>query len=336
MSITREKASLFSIIIIILQHITTSTRTTPTTINDTCQNSTCGNLHIRFPFQLKGLQPNRCGYPGFELSCTNNNDTVIELPLSGKFLVRNINYTIQRMEIYDQNGCIARRVFTGFNLTGTPFKVDEYVSYTLLNCSRDVPLYDYRIICCLSSPTYRVVYFPSNESIDSFSLTDKCKLADPIKWPWIFFDRKWPWIPYLSLDHFVYRDPSDKSLFVSWNVPECSRCEIQGGNCGYYSNHSIGCFAKETKIAISLSLGVFVSILSGMIIFISVCKKADKEERENQLRIEQFLEKKCSQAHSIQSCRFEEDHEQIGDQIRQRGIWECFRGEAYKWYPSSS
>lgn len=36
-------------------------------------------LFVQFPFWLKD-QPYHCGYPGFELSCTQNNQTMLELP----------------------------------------------------------------------------------------------------------------------------------------------------------------------------------------------------------------------------------------------------------------
>ncbi|RVW87547.1 Rust resistance kinase Lr10 [Vitis vinifera] len=51
---------------------------------DECMASNrCGDQGplIQFPFRLKD-QPCHCGYPGFELSCTENNQTMLELPVS--------------------------------------------------------------------------------------------------------------------------------------------------------------------------------------------------------------------------------------------------------------
>ncbi|RVW33830.1 Rust resistance kinase Lr10 [Vitis vinifera] len=53
---------------------------------DECMTSNgCGDQGplIRFPFRLKH-QPHHCGYPGFELSCTENNQTMLDLPVSIK------------------------------------------------------------------------------------------------------------------------------------------------------------------------------------------------------------------------------------------------------------
>ncbi|KAJ4950332.1 hypothetical protein NE237_027164 [Protea cynaroides] len=45
---------------------------------------------IQFPFRIKGRQPKHCGYPGFAVSCTVRKETVLALPFSGSFFVRNI------------------------------------------------------------------------------------------------------------------------------------------------------------------------------------------------------------------------------------------------------
>jgi hypothetical protein len=37
--------------------------------NTSCTQESCGNLIIRFPFSLAGVQPLYCGYPVFDLTC---------------------------------------------------------------------------------------------------------------------------------------------------------------------------------------------------------------------------------------------------------------------------
>ncbi|KAI3975616.1 hypothetical protein MKX01_017529 [Papaver californicum] len=300
-SLKKKKAFITSVIlfIIIFQHIITSSSTSATASSDTCRSLTCGSqnyIQIRFPFRLKDQQANHCGYPGFELSCTNNNETVIELPLSGKFLVKSIDYRSQSLEIYDQNGCISRRLI-GFNISDTPFRRQEYGNYTFLNCSREVAnqgRYDYKTISCLSSPslTYRILCLDSGDSLVGISLAGNCKLlASSIAWP---------------NDHpYSGGKITLNSLNMSWDEPNCGSCEFAGGKCGYKNQNStlpIGCFGippsspsyhkpKGKKIAISLSLaGLFLFVLTVLIIIIKMNKKTDKEEEENLLMIEQFLE----------------------------------------------
>ncbi|KAL6321138.1 hypothetical protein AAG906_012910 [Vitis piasezkii] len=64
--------------------------------DDECKASRCSHHGpvIRFPFRLKH-QPEHCGYPEFELSCSEENWTILELPYLGKLWVEEINYTSQ-------------------------------------------------------------------------------------------------------------------------------------------------------------------------------------------------------------------------------------------------
>ncbi|THG15068.1 hypothetical protein TEA_019368 [Camellia sinensis var. sinensis] len=53
--------------------------------SDECAVTRCGDdgPDIRFPFWLKDHQPNHCGYPGFQLSCSPTKDTLLDLPFFG-------------------------------------------------------------------------------------------------------------------------------------------------------------------------------------------------------------------------------------------------------------
>ncbi|MCL7042934.1 hypothetical protein MKW94_010318 [Papaver nudicaule] len=88
---------------------------------------------------------------------------------------------------------------------------------------------------------------------------------------------------------------------MTWDEPKCSSCEFAAGKCGYKNQNSslpVGCFGiplpyhkpRGKIIALSLGLsGLFLFVLS-MIIFIKIRKKTNKEEEENLLKIEEFLE----------------------------------------------
>lgn len=68
---------------------------------------------IRFPFRIKGRQPEHCGYPGFDLSCNPiNNITEFEfqfpvkastnkiaIPLSAQASVQEIDYKLQVIHV---------------------------------------------------------------------------------------------------------------------------------------------------------------------------------------------------------------------------------------------
>lgn len=235
--------------ILLLQHIIT-VRADATEKSDACQSLSCGNssngFQIRFPFRLKDKQPIPCGYSGFELTCTDNNETEIDLPFSGKFLVKDINYRSQIIEIYDQNDCIPGRLLN-FNISNSsPFKpeLDRYVSY--FNCSMDladVQEFSYGAVSCLSSPSlaYKVFGLDSQVSFAYF-LPDNCVLSSAsIKWPSTMYPSEY----YKLLNGWYPGDGNLGSLFMKWDEPSCGSCEIFGGKCRYKNHNSslsVECF----------------------------------------------------------------------------------------------
>ncbi|KAJ6972497.1 hypothetical protein NC653_032936 [Populus alba x Populus x berolinensis] len=84
-----------------------------------CSISACSidDVPVRFPFRLEGNQPRNCGYPGFDLSCNNPRTTVLKLPHSGDFLVRDIDYCTQQIQLYDSDNCLPKRLLQ-LNLSG--------------------------------------------------------------------------------------------------------------------------------------------------------------------------------------------------------------------------
>ena len=65
-----------------------------------CAPSSCGNIHnISFPFRLKN-DPEKCGDSSYELSCDENNHTVLSL-FERKYYVQEINYNNYTIRIVD-------------------------------------------------------------------------------------------------------------------------------------------------------------------------------------------------------------------------------------------
>lgn len=103
---------------------------------DECTLTTCSHHGptIRFPFRLNNHQPQHCGYPSFDLSCSQTNDTVLDLPFSVKVLINYINYTSQSIHITDPYGCFPRQL-RNLNLSSSPFQFSDFVyDFSLFNC----------------------------------------------------------------------------------------------------------------------------------------------------------------------------------------------------------
>ena len=93
---------------------------------DECKATRCSHHGpvIRFPFRLKDQAfPDYCGYPGFELSCSEEKRRII-LDLqyySVKFWVKKINYTSQEIIVRLADYCPQKQI-PDVNLFASPFQ----------------------------------------------------------------------------------------------------------------------------------------------------------------------------------------------------------------------
>ncbi|XP_010662998.1 rust resistance kinase Lr10 [Vitis vinifera] len=140
---------------------------------DECMKSNrCGDQGplIQFPFRLQG-QPPHCGYPGFNLSCTENNQTMLELPGSVKLLVKDITYKSREIIVQDPDNCLARQL-GNLNLSASPFQFNFGEENTFFDCSSDkTDAYFYQPIPCLSIPGNPVYAVHSSELVQYLNLS---------------------------------------------------------------------------------------------------------------------------------------------------------------------
>ena len=236
-----------------------------------CLISECSihDVPVRFPFRLEGQQPRNCGYPGFDLSCSNQSLTVLKLPHSGDFLVRDINYLTQQIQLYDSDNCLAKRLLQ-LNLSGSPFRGFFHQNYTFLSCPTQLVKSRFTTINCLSNSTISVLATSSmNLEKVMFSSCDViCTLTLPVSWP-------------VQYNEGFSSDLSE-DLLLTWLSPDCKKCETQGSMCGFYGNASqeIGCSYDSKKGNISY---LYFYFLSHNFIIIFNCI-LDKEKAEIPLR----------------------------------------------------
>ncbi|EEF51348.1 putative RING-H2 finger protein ATL21A [Ricinus communis] len=216
-----------------------------------CQES-CSRTgqEIRFPFGLTG---GRCSYPGFNLSCSAGDQTILALPRAGNFIVQFIDYSAQQIYIRDPGNCIAERFLKNFSLSGSPFIAEIYRSFTFLNCSSNFSASflppSSRKVKCLSSENSTVVallnsYDQGYEPSSFPSCTVMAKRVEvPVSW------YRWA--------------EGDASL--TWTKPDCRSCEERGGTCGFKGDTGldIGCFdLPRSKRALprSAKYGIIIGI----------------------------------------------------------------------------
>jgi hypothetical protein len=185
--------------------------------NVSAEESRCGahGPTIRFPFRLNS-QPKNDGYPGFTLSCTHTNQTMLELPISVKLFVKEIDYKSQVIQLYDPHHCFPRGL-RGLDLSSShfQFKLDLY-DYALFNCSPRETTY-HSAISCLGGPNYKVfaLWLGPDEYNMSLGLLHCTKMYTLRSMPY----------------DVIVLNP-EKFLQLKWSTPACRQyCEVKGMRC---------------------------------------------------------------------------------------------------------
>ncbi|XP_042948101.1 rust resistance kinase Lr10-like isoform X4 [Carya illinoinensis] len=249
-----------------------------------CEELRCGGNGpaIRFPFRLKDMrQPDHCGFPGFTLSCTHSNQTLLELPTSVKLFVEMIDYTTQVIQLYDPNHCFPREL-RGRNLSSSPFQseilldnyYDHHRGYGLFNCSEtDHERNNTHRISCLSGPTHQVYALYFGDLLSELPISSCTKMYN--------IDGDVP-------EGAVRGDVN--ILRFKWSSPDCRRCERRGKNCRILKKNNstdkskTECFPRQRNHAKGASKKL-VLIVIGYRVY-----RYDKVEKENQAKIKTFLE----------------------------------------------
>ncbi|KAK3194628.1 hypothetical protein Dsin_025938 [Dipteronia sinensis] len=213
-----------------------------------CETSFCGNddVPIRFPFQVERKQSGNCSVPGFRIGCNIHGKTILNLPNSGQFFVREINYISQQISLYDPDNCLPGRL-QSLNLSGSPFSVSFYHNYTFLSCPAQLTKSRYAAIDCLSNSTTSVLATISMSLVNS--MTPSCQIIStlpvPVSWP-VQYDEG-------------FSNDLNNDLQLTWYESDCIDCESRGGVCGLKSSNSqeIGCFYNSKSGQSNYNLLVF-------------------------------------------------------------------------------
>ncbi|EYU29477.1 hypothetical protein MIMGU_mgv1a003032mg [Erythranthe guttata] len=225
---------------------------------------------IRFPFRHQTQQPQRCGYPGFDLNCDHKKDTVLVLPFSVNVVVKEINYTSQTILVHDPENCLPQKL-PHLNLSTSSFNflLDDYLisDSAIFKCS-DADKSLYRFIPCLVDPINKY-YFVDNHNTRLYPLNSCTKIHDISAVPWSI---------------------SDKNGFrLEWSEPTCGHCEAQGKRCSLYNStrlDSIHCIDKQPTTN-HHGFGCFLAVII-LVAFVHQYIRF-RIGRENQIKIEKFL-----------------------------------------------
>lgn len=130
------------IFLLIFDLITTCYAQLRTASQNDCTETRCSRHGpaIRFPFRLKGSQAQHCSYSqSFDLTCTKENQTLLQLPTSTKFFVEKIDYKSQTIHISDPGGCPMRQI-QNLSLSSSPFQyttINSTMNLTVFSCEAE-------------------------------------------------------------------------------------------------------------------------------------------------------------------------------------------------------
>ncbi|XP_024172605.1 rust resistance kinase Lr10 isoform X1 [Rosa chinensis] len=289
---------------------------------------------IKFPFRLKH-QPLHCGNPEFEVSCSSfSNMTMIQLSSSsGLFTIQTIDYENQYFDVYNRDGCLPRRLvnftisssslFQPARLFGNDYCIFSgkyFPDLKLLNCSTPENFSTgnfnkkYIPITCLSIPGHQVVATLPSTSLSDLPVPRCRSLIGPI------------YLPLRRVGGNPDNCVPDSVLILKWDLgdfPGCQNCKA--GRCQFnYNSNQLECHpelsppppppsppppspgvsnSKRPRYIIGVSIACFVLIsVASVAIFFHVTQTKRIEEKENQMKIERFLNDHKSHVPTRYSC----------------------------------
>lgn len=199
---------------------------------------TCGNLsvNISYPFRL-GSRPDYCGYPGFDLTCTNNSAMMIRIN-NKRYQVKGIDYSNRLLTIVDPDPDFVVQTcpqpYANTTLDPRRFEYsDRDQNLTVfLSCSsfRTPMLYS---IDCLVNETagagLRSYYGIQNGSLAGLGGICGSTMLVPVS-------RTAAGL--LMNGKLSFGNALREGFAVSWRAGRawCSECVDSGGFCGFYSN----------------------------------------------------------------------------------------------------
>ncbi|MED6196152.1 hypothetical protein PIB30_044651 [Stylosanthes scabra] len=254
-------------------------------VNGRCTDK-CGRIKIQFPFYLRDSNLNNLEnatyLPGFELSCNDEDQTLLKLPKakSLSFFVKKIDYKSQQIQIYDPNNCLPSQLLALGNSSTSPFRFIS-VDYGGETISSNVSFFS-----CPSSSSSNscpIVELDSSSDFIDPGILSCAKVRDVISVEW----------------RFAYDDKS--SLFLGWSNPNCGQCEAQGKKCRFKSDgakkEEIECYiCKTNNISTSTRVLIVAGTIIGLMLLLLLAfavyhiYRYFKTKGEDKDRIEKFLE----------------------------------------------
>ncbi|KAL8106290.1 hypothetical protein AgCh_029907 [Apium graveolens] len=302
--------------------------------DEECRTGRCTHHgpEIRFPFQLKEWQPERCGLPGFRVSCYRGktmlhiqylaNTTLpgIQLLLYKEQSIRSINYKSQEIELdpYDFTNTL-KLVSTSISTQSTtvpPFEglYSRGSNGTFVSCSSRVDGQSDvlpAVLTSLRGQAFPVYYLQAYISSDVPIITSCTKI----------FSSSLP--NGLLAGRF--------SPTISWSTPNCGICEAKGKYCKLTNNGtSTICLSKghgSIKPIAGIIPGATISVLVVVVLLYYIIRFY-KQKKYDEQRIEMFLtDYKAMKPTRYSFADIKKITSQFSNELGQGGFGSVYKGQ---------
>ncbi|XP_042501009.1 LEAF RUST 10 DISEASE-RESISTANCE LOCUS RECEPTOR-LIKE PROTEIN KINASE-like 1.2 isoform X4 [Macadamia integrifolia] len=217
------------------------------------KNISCGEgPNISYPFWIYGQQESYCGFPGFQLTCKNQ-QPILNLSTSDEYFIRNISYQNQSIRVIDakvraEGGCSSQ--VQNLTLDRTPFRYGP----------NHADLFLFRYCNHSLIPSEYSVHEINCSSVLSVALLDDDQLLNKMKsskncFPPVI-------VPVLrnstsgSISNGGFADVNGKSSYYTellkegfdliWKASECTTCQSSGGRCGFnWTTYDFACLCSD-------------------------------------------------------------------------------------------
>ena len=209
-----------------------------------CNPQSCGDgQSISFPFHIQGVQPDYCGYPGFNISCNDKGKPVFNLS-NNEYIIHEIYYQNQSLRVSNaavfgkSPSCTPQ--IQNISLDDGRFHRSSNSKglFLLYNCnstllSNNSGLLNYKVGCPGGNETVWTLAMLEDDPLLGSTL-DKCgtRVLAPVD---------------------VYRGENvgtermlERGFVLNWTASNCSLCEDSGGKCGFdAATYHFKCFCPD-------------------------------------------------------------------------------------------
>ncbi|KAL8089109.1 rust resistance kinase Lr10-like [Apium graveolens] len=276
-------------------------------VGEECETKRCSHHgpEIRFPFWLKGRQPEHCGLPGFRVSCQKGK-TLLELQylantslqgnqlfLSKEVWVSWINYTSQELEtryVFHNNFKFDLKLVPTSTIllpaiAPHPEPVNKY-NTTFFSCSSivktDLSINLPVLLTSLSGQTFPVYHLHDLTDTSEPSITSCIKVFNS-SLPYTFLLEYWS--------------------TIKWSTPNCRKCEAKGQYCkmknstsssSSITDHSTMCLTKghghqgSVEPIVGIIPGTTLMVLV-LIVSVYYVIRTYRQKKYDELKVEMFL-----------------------------------------------